>query len=67
MIKHIIYNVLIGIVAVAYSLDGKLIARLAFSPDGKQLMTQNEDGTTWIYMLDTEKLIVIAKSRLTHR
>ena len=41
-------------------------AGIAFSPDGKRLGTQNENITTWIYVLDIDELIAIAKSRLTH-
>ncbi len=34
-------------------------------PDGKHLATENEDGTTRIYVLDINELIALAQSRLT--
>src|SRR5690606_23516768 len=40
-------------------------ARVAFSPDGKYLATQNQDGTTRIYHVHVEDLIALAESRVT--
>ena len=38
---------------------------MAFSPDGKQLVTASEDGTVQVYALDLRELINLARSRVT--
>ena len=48
------------------TLRGKLIARVAFSPDGKQLAVGILDDTTRIYTLDQEELKALAQERVTH-
>jgi WD40 repeat protein/transcriptional regulator with XRE-family HTH domain len=41
------------------------LTSVAFSPDGSQLAVAGPDGTNRIYLLKTEELIALAKSRLT--
>ncbi|MFQ5968105.1 MAG: TIR domain-containing protein [Acidimicrobiia bacterium] len=42
-----------------------LVARVAFSPNGELLASISDDGTVRIYVLPVERLIELAKSRLT--
>jgi WD40 repeat protein len=39
--------------------------QVAYSPDGKFLATASADGTVRIYMMDTPKLIALAKERVS--
>jgi WD40 repeat protein/class 3 adenylate cyclase len=41
------------------------LSGVVFSPDGTRLATVGEDNTTRVYLLDTEELITLARSRLT--
>jgi WD40 repeat protein/class 3 adenylate cyclase len=41
------------------------LSGVVFSPDGARLATVGEDNTTRVYLLNSEELIALAKSRLT--
>jgi WD40 repeat protein len=38
---------------------------VAFSPDGAHVATSSADGTVRIYVLDTDELAALARSRVT--
>lgn len=41
------------------------VTGLAFSPNGRRLATASEDGTVRVYTLDIEKLMALARKRVT--
>jgi len=41
------------------------ITVVAFTPDGKQLVTSGQDGNVRFYVLSVDELVDIAESRLT--
>lgn len=42
-----------------------VVSGLAFSPDGTRLATSGQDGTVRVYLLRTDALMALARSRLT--
>jgi WD40 repeat protein len=42
-----------------------MVNGLAFSPDGSRLASSSLDGTTRVYAVDVDDLVVLARSRLT--
>jgi WD40 repeat protein len=62
-----LWNVSDGFTSLPVTLYGhtRAIYSVAFSPDGKRLVTASRDGTARIYAIDINDLIKIATSRLT--
>jgi WD40 repeat protein len=47
-----------------YGHNGAVLS-VAISPDGKELVTASDDGTSRVYLLNLEDLVKLAHSRLT--